>query len=172
MNKNIFLIISSIFFSANAIADEQAELAKKLNNPVASLISVPVQYIVDEDIGAAKTGKVTQYKISPVLPFSFNENWNVISRTIFSLVDQENIPTQGVGESGISDIAESIFFSPKAPTESGWIWGVGGIFLLDTASEDQLGAGKWGMGPTGVALRSSGALDLWWFNALPGGCSR
>lgn len=154
MKKTIVLLC--LVVSQNLWAETEAELAKKLNNPVAALISVPIEYIVDENIGPLEKGKATQYKLSPVVPISLNDEWNVISRTIVSFVDQDNIPSTGLGESGTSDIVESVFFSPKAPTDSGWIWGAGSIFLLDTASEDELGAGKWGVGPTAVALKQDG----------------
>ena len=155
-----------LFVSVNGFADQhdqQAELAQQLSNPVASLISVPLEYIVDEDIGPTEDGEVTLIKASPVLPFSLNDEWNLISRTIFSYVDSDDVTGPGDDETGFSDIAASIFFSPKAPTESGWISGVGGIFLLDTATEDELGAGKWGLGPTAVALKQEGP---WTYGAL------
>lgn len=164
MKKILFTML--LFVSANGFADQhdqQAELAQQLSNPVASLVSVPLEYIVDEDIGPTEDGEVTLIKASPVLPFSLNDEWNLISRTIFSYVDSDDVPGPGDDETGFSDIAASIFFSPKAPTESGWIWGVGGIFLLDTATEDELGAGKWGLGPTAVALKQEGP---WTYGAL------
>ena len=154
--RKILLLAAGFFVFQLVLADSQAELAKKLSNPVAALISVPIEYIVDKNIGSEEQGELTQYKLSPVLPFSLNEDWNVISRTIVSFVDQDNIPGAGMSESGVSDIVQSVFFSPKAPTASGWIWGVGGVFLLDTASDDKLGAGKWGVGPTIVALKQTG----------------
>ena len=157
------MVLVFVFISSDLYADDQADLAKKLNNPVAALISVPVEYIVDEKIGGSRNGELTQYKFSPVLPFELNDEWNIISRTIFAQVDLKNIPGTGQSDSGFSDIAESIFFSPKAPTENGWIWGVGGTFLLDTASENTMGAGKWGLGPTAVALKQQGG---WTFGAL------
>jgi hypothetical protein len=43
-----------------------------------------------------------------------SENWNIITRTIMPLIDQKNIPTSGLGESGLGDIVASQFFSPKA----------------------------------------------------------
>ena len=143
--------------------DNQAELAKQLSNPVASLISVPLEYIVDEDIGPNEEGEITLIKASPVIPFDLNEDWNLISRTIVSYVDSKDIPGPGDDETGLSDTAASIFFSPKAPTSRGWIWGVGGIFLLDTATEDELGAGKWGAGPTAVLLKQA---NSWTYGAL------
>jgi hypothetical protein len=61
-----------------------------------------------------------------------------------------------MNESGLGDITASFFFSPKAPTAGGWIWGAGPVLLLPTATEDLLGTEKWGIGPTGVVLKQTG----------------
>lgn len=61
-----------------------------------------------------------------------------------------------MNESGLGDIVASQFFSPKAPTKSGWIWGVGPVELLPSASDEVLGGEKWGLGPTGVVLKQEG----------------
>ena len=132
--------------------DSDAELAKKLSNPIAALISVPLQYNYDKDIGP-NDGTQSKLNVQPVIPFTLNEEWNVISRTILPLVDLEDIPTQGDSTNGFGDITQSLFFSPKAPTASGWIWGAGPVFILPTASDDLLGSGKWCAGPTIVALK-------------------
>jgi hypothetical protein len=55
-------------------------------------------------------------------------------------------------QSGLSDTVQSFFFSPKEPTRSGWIWGAGPVFLLPSATDDLLGAEKWGAGPTAVVI--------------------
>ncbi len=129
-----------------------AELAKKLQNPVASLISVPIQN--NFDFGAGPNGDGFQYKVNvqPVIPFKLNEDWNLISRTILPVVYQENIFGTS-SQSGLSDTVQSLFFSPKAPTSGGWIWAVGPVLLLPTATDDLLGAEKWGAGPTALALK-------------------
>ena len=139
---------------AGAISDEQ--LAKKLANPVAALISVPFQLNYDQDIGAARGGERWQLNIQPVLPVDLNPEWNLISRTILPVVWQDEIYPGAGSQSGIGDIVQSVFFSPKAPTAGGWIWGAGPVFLLPTGSEDLLSVKKWGAGPTGVALRQDG----------------
>lgn len=72
------------------------------------------------------------------------------------LVDQQGFSSSAMNESGLGDVLASQFFSPKAPTESGWIWGVGPAELLPTASDEVLGAEKWGLGPTAVALKQMG----------------
>jgi hypothetical protein len=141
---------------ARAQGDQAAELAKKLSNPIAALISVPLQYNRDEYGGANDGATVSKLNVQPVIPFSLNEDWNLISRTIIPLVDQQDFPVAATNESGLGDITASLFFSPKSPTAGGWIWGAGPVFLLPTATQDALGAEKWGIGPTGVILKQAG----------------
>lgn len=137
-------------------ADRAAELAKKLANPVAALISVPLQYNYDEYGGANDGASINRLNIQPVIPLSVAEHWNLITRTIVPVVDQQDFPLAAMNESGLGDVTASQFFSPKQPTASGWIWGVGPVELLPTASDDVLGGEKWGLGPTAVALKQIG----------------
>jgi hypothetical protein len=140
--------------------DAAAELAKKLANPVAALISVPLQYNYDEYGGANDGASVDRLNIQPVIPISISEDWNLITRTIVPLVEQQGFSSSAMNESGLGDVLASQFFSPKAPTESGWIWGVGPAELLPTASDEVLGAEKWGLGPTAVALKQMGPWTI------------
>ncbi len=133
----------------------QDNLAEKLSNPLASLVSVPIQANTDHNIGP-DDGSVLRINIQPVLPFSLSPEWNLISRTIFPVIDQDDVPSAGAGESGLGDIVQSLFFSPKAPTAGGLIWGVGPVLLLPSASDELLGAEQWGVGPTAVALKQTG----------------
>jgi hypothetical protein len=45
----------------------------------------------------------------------------MITRTIVPLVDQRDFPFEGMNESGLGDIVASLFLSPKAPSDRGWI---------------------------------------------------
>lgn len=132
------------------------DLAKQLANPIAALISLPFQMNWDSDIGPARDGDRFTMNVQPVVPISLNDDWNVISRTILPVIDQSDIFPGAGSQSGIGDTVQSLFFSPKAPTQGGWIWGVGPAFLLPTGSDDLLSAGKWGAGPTAVALKQQG----------------
>ena len=139
------------------------ELAKKLSNPVAALISVPIQINYDDEIGKAELGKKWTINVQPVIPIEIDTHWNVISRTIVPLVSQTDIFAGSGRQTGLGDVVQSLFFSPKAPTAGGWIWGAGPVFLLPTGTDDLLSGGKWGAGPTAVVLRQK---DGWTFGAL------
>jgi hypothetical protein len=143
-----------------AAQDQAAELAKKLSNPVASLISVPLQFNYDENYGARDDGSISKLNIQPVVPVSIADEWNLITRTIVPLIDQQDIPGNGQGDSGLGDITASQFFSPKQPGAGGWIWGVGPVELLPSASEEALGGEKWGLGPTAVVLKQAGSWTV------------
>jgi len=150
--RSVWLLVLSILsFVANA-GEKEAELAKKLNNPIAALISVPMQLNYDQNIGAADEGERWVLNIQPVIPFTLTEDWNLISRTIVPLISQDDV-VPGTDQGGLGDVVQSFFFSPRAPTENGWTWGAGPVLLLPTASDDLLGGEKWGLGPTAVALK-------------------
>lgn len=148
--------------AASALAQEgdAAKLAKAAQNPIADMISIPFQYNANFDVGPSED---TQHllNIQPVVPFHLNADWNLITRTIVPLLSQPAMAPGMDRENGVGDIQLSLFLSPAK--SQGFIWGAGMVAQFDTASDDVLGQGRWGLGPTAVALRIDGP---WVYGAL------
>lgn len=175
IKKSLLLSVAAIAAISNtAIADDDAQdLAKKLANPVADLISVPFQGNWNGGIGPLEDGSQTYVNVQPVIPFHLNEDWNLISRTILPVTSQTDILPDAGNQWGLGNTQQSLFFSPAKPTD-GIIWGIGPIFYLPTATNELLGPEKWGAGPTGVALMQKGpwtvgilANQIWSFAGDP-----
>ena len=132
------------------------ELAMQLSNPVAALISVPFQLNWDTGIGRDGDGERTTLNVQPVVPFSLGDDWNLITRTILPVIWQDDVVPGAGSQSGFGDILQSVFFSPKAPTASGWIWGAGPAILLPTGNSD-FTLDQWAVGPTAVVLKQNAA---------------
>jgi hypothetical protein len=135
---------------------EATEIAKKLQNPVANLISLPIQWNINTAVGPDRQDQ-SVINIQPVIPFHLNEDWNLITRTIVPII---NTPVPD-WETGLGDIVFSLFASPAKPSK--FIWGLGPVFQFPTATDDALGQGKWAAGPTFVGLMMDGP---WVYGAL------
>ena len=133
--------------------DQTAELAKKLQNPIADLISLPFQNNFDYGGGANGHGSQYTVNIQPVIPFKLTPDWNLIVRTIVPVTQAVHVQLTEV--SGLADIVQSFFLSPAQPV-GGLIVGVGPVFLYPTATNDRISANQWAAGPTVVALKQAG----------------
>ena len=131
------------------------DLAAKTQNPVGAMYSLPFKFTFDY---GADNGEATFLNIQPVIPVTVGD-WNLINRVIVPLIDTPGLvtgtpeipnPVPGDGATGLGDINYSVFLSPADPGKV--IWGVGPSLMMDTATDDQLGSGKWSAGPTAVVL--------------------
>ena len=138
------------------------ELAKLAQNPVGNLISLPFQNNTNLNFGPEK-GTQNILNIQPVIPFSVDKDWNIITRTIVPVI---SMPSLGPGDdrtNGVGDIQLSAFLSPANPGH--WIWGVGAIAQIPTNSNEELGNKNWGLGPTFVVLHLDHG-DPWVYGVL------
>lgn len=129
------------------------ELAKAAQNPVASMISLPLQNNTNFNWGPQE-GTLNVLNIQPVWPFALNENWNLITRTIVPVISQPALLPGQDRENGLGDTVFSAFFSPAEAKKA--IWGVGPVLMLPTATDDRLGQDRWGAGVSFVVLTMPG----------------
>jgi len=153
----IKMLAASIFtvmlLCANSYADDTGDLAKKAQNPIANMISLPFQNNTDFGIGPDDKTKNT-LNIQPVWPFKINDSLVVITRTILPVVSQ---PGLFPGEDRTNGLGDSTFTAFFSPSDSGaWTWGVGPVALIPTATDDALGTDKWGLGASAVVLTMPG----------------
>ncbi len=160
-SRHIVAVSTLLLFAGQAIADNAAEMARKLQDPLANIAAV----MTDNDI-LFRTGKDDDevsysFQIQPVKAWSFDEQgFNFIARgvipvlgvastaTIPPAIDQPNANTNLVW--GVSDIVTQFFFSPK--TDQAWKWGAGPMISWKTRSNDNLAGPGWGAGPVGVLV--------------------
>jgi len=152
--------------------DESAELARAAQNPVADLISLPFQNNTNFNFGPReKTQNVLN--IQPVIPVDLGEDWLMITRSIVPIISQPPFTQDDDREFGLGDSLFSAFFSPKNRDWwlGNWLWGVGPAVLVPTRTNDRLGLGEWGAGPTAVFLAMPGRWvigsffnNVWSFN--------
>jgi hypothetical protein len=132
---------------------ETEDLAKAAQNPVASLISVPLQNNTGFGVGPFDRNQ-NVLNVQPVIPVRISENWNLINRIITPIIFQPNVNQNTQGTFGLGDINPTFFFSPAKPGKL--IWGVGPTFVIPTATANELGQGKFSMGPGVVLLTTPG----------------
>jgi hypothetical protein len=135
--------------------DAAAALAKKLANPISSLISVPFQNNTDFGIGSLE-GTRNTLNFQPVIPVKLSEELNLITRVIVPIVSQYNITGLGTSEFGIGNSTVSAWASPSK-VKNGLIWGAGPAFMLP-ATDEYLGSEKTGVGPTIILLKQKDGL--------------
>lgn len=150
-----FIAFTMILLTAPGITRaEEGDLRSAVQNPISSLISLPFRLTYDS---GASNGDGTILNIQPVVPVNIGE-WNLVNRAIIPVANVDGAipgpnnpnPKPGGSASGLGDINYSAYFSPVKYNKV--IWGVGPSINMPTASEDQLGSGKWSAGITGVAL--------------------
>lgn len=159
MYKNLVTACLLALLSATAQADD-SDLAKELSNPIADLTSVPFQSNWDNRVGPTKGGHRYTLNFQPIIPIHINESWNLISRTILPVMNQEETFPGSGNQTGLGDTIQSAFFSPKEPTAGGVTWGVGPVLLIPTGTEPLLSTKKWGAGPTVVVLKQTGPWTI------------
>jgi hypothetical protein len=169
---NVVLCLAVMLAALPAIAaeeDSDTQLAKQTQNPVADLISIPIQSNFNFNYGPDRDKSQIVNNIQPVVPINLNKEWNLITRSILPVIYTE-FPAY---QTGLGNLQFTGFLSPAKPGK--FIWGAGPVFQLPTNTSTNLGSNLWSVGPSAVGLVMDGpwvigllAQNIWSF-AGPGG---
>jgi hypothetical protein len=145
----IFVASSSFWISTVFAEATPEEIAKKLVNPLAYMISVPFEYNYDQKLGPEENGTSQFVKIQPIIPRHINESWDLISRPILPVMWDHNVDP-GENVTGIGTLQYESFFVPAGDKEIGVLWGLGPYLAFPTATNEVLGSNQYQAGLSGV----------------------
>ena len=142
---------------------EDESLAKAAQNPIASLISLPIQWnstpstqwapnALDPSARHNQTQNVVN--VQPVVPFKVSDGLTLVTRTIVPFISQPG--PGGTSVQTLGDINPSVFFVPTL--KGNFTVGVGPTLVIPSATDNRLASGRWSGGPTGVLVYSKGKI--------------
>ena len=138
-------------------AVDKVGIAKKLANPIANMISVPLQYEFSRGVGATQGGSEQTLLFQPVMPFNLGGGDTFIVRPIVAGVREVNVQGasgQPYSGYGISSVTIESFYAPN--TNSSWIWGIGPYAQSPSGNSGKFGSQQTALGATAVVLNRAG----------------
>ncbi len=150
-----FLLLVSTSSWGQDATENADDISRKLNDPGAAMVSVPIQYNYLGDVGPDDDSN-QQLKIQPLIPF-VGEHGKFLLRPILPYQWNE-FPER---RNGLGDLFVQGYFIPThAGKESATEIGYGAAALIDTASDDSLGTGKYSVGPAFVLIHKAGKWTI------------
>jgi hypothetical protein len=116
------------------------ELAREKHNPFADQITLPLELSSGLDVGPGN-GTTGGLNVQPAIPFSLGRDWKLITRPSLSILSTE----QPHRKLGLGDLELQTFLTPGFFDK--WVWGIGPVLEIPTATDNSLGTGKWSAGP-------------------------
>lgn len=150
------LILALWLASPASAQDDAAALAKATQNPLAAMISLPIQSNLN--FGLGEYGR-TQHvlNLQPAIPLALGD-WTLINRFIAPVIHQPIITDESRSMDGLGDIIYQGFFAPQP--NNGLTYGFGPVASLATATEQILGSEKWTVGPGLILVKMTGPWVL------------
>jgi len=158
MIKKITIALISLGILSTYAQADNAALANKLANPIAAMISLPIQFNYDYNIGK-DNGKRTLVNFQPVVPFHITDDYNLIGRIVIPMIRQSDVTALGENQTMIGNSLLSTFVSPISPV-NGWIIGGGLAVNLPTSTDSNTIARVSSVGPTAVVLHQNNGFTV------------
>ena len=149
----LFGISANIKAQDGSEGSDAAELAKETANPLANMISLPVQFNFNFGMGEYNRTQ-TLINLMPVIPYPLGKKINVINRIILPILNQPDVSQESGSTFGLGDINYSMFFTPAKAGKL--IWGIGPALNIPTRTNNVLGSPEFGIGPSLIALTMPG----------------
>jgi len=150
-------VLPSVAIEAVKPTINAEEIAKKLANPIANMISIPTQYEISRGLGKNQGGSEQSLLFQPVVPFDLGGGDTFIVRPIVAGVRETSIQGangQGYSGYGISSVTLESFYAPN--TNSSWIWGLGPYAQSPSGNSGRFGSQQTAAGVTAVVLNRDG----------------
>lgn len=138
-----------LLFSCAALV---APLAAQESPPDTRFFSMPLE--LDFDSGA-DNGDAAFLKVAPLYSVPLNDDWSLININQIMLIDapggvpgSPGNPEPSAGDNrafGLGDVLHLSVFTPRS--DSSFIYGMGFMMMLPTATDPTLGSEKWTAGP-------------------------
>jgi hypothetical protein len=138
--------------TADGDRDAPHRIALDLTNPFADRITIPINQNLDFKVREER-GWNYRLSVQPVIPIHLNSHWNVISRSIVPVFYEDALGSQ---ETALGDVTQAFFLSPTFASDYGWVWGLGPIVSIPSATRPLFGSDQWGLGPNLGLLRRQG----------------
>jgi hypothetical protein len=151
MRRAVLTLALMMQASAAGADEELFELAKKVANPIADLMTSPFLYNWDGKLGSDEQGTSNYVRFQPVVPLHIDQDWNVITRLFMPLVEEEDVSPGYGTQWGLTGVNLSFFLSPRGPVAQGLTLGLGPVVGFP-ATNSALGSQKWGLGPTAAIV--------------------
>jgi hypothetical protein len=143
----IVLLLAGSALRAQQTTDDLRKLAR---NPVGDAVKVPFAESISFNAGPYDRVP-SSLQILPLIPFQVSNNWLLIPRIALTpLAYVPDVTRAGGGSTGLGDTIATFFITPAHTGKL--IWGVGPSLLIPTATDSNIGAGKWDLGPSAAVI--------------------
>jgi hypothetical protein len=138
------------------LTDEATEVNKELSNPISSIWALQIQentFFIHPGIEDKSSRNSVNVQFQPVLPLALTDDWNLITRPVFQVVNSVPVPTPTgriYQATGFGDTILATLLSPSPKVAGPWLLGAGPTFIFPTATTTNVGQKKWQLGPGGV----------------------